>query len=251
MSIGHFIKDIVGYSFNEPDSIDPYDSLKENLVTFKSLCNSLSSDVKAICFNEISPLIPGKMDDSILGMFQEEVLEIGGVLKSKGVRVVSIFSDKSLGFANENFDVITYLKWLVLNHCEFLEMARLDYTSLIYMPYGAEYLCDYNRFKINLSRLPRHVKNRIGIFDSNNFKSMVVADNQGLPWLFNADEDSFDSPIFGKCKEVYKSLGLAPNSTPLAIKSNRLDLKDACVISRKKVFPPVAPVKKSRKLKLR
>lgn len=252
MAIGYFVDDLEGYSFCDLDSLDPHDSLKKNLNNLKKILISLPKDIRLLGFRENAPFIGHPLSESILGYFQDELLDIGEIIKDKGFRVVSVIENLSYGFANENYDVFTYLKWLTLSHCEFYEMARLDYTNTIFIPYGDTYLCDYDKFKINLNKVPRYLKNRLGIFDAGNFQSMVIASHQGFPWLYNLDEAGEESPFFHKCQHTYKSLSMAPDARMLAISKNPTEIEGVDVLlSRYVKLKNKKTKKKSKKIKLR
>lgn len=245
MSDGYFI-DAFGtdqfVKFNDEDSNQ--EVVQKNLSVITDMINALPKGITTLAFSESFPFFCKDLkSESILGFFEKELLTLGKLFKSKSIRPVVIFKNKDLGLANPDTETLDLTKYLIISICEFFDLCRMDYSSLVFIPYGDEYLCDYHKFQKNLASLPKYARHRIGILGTSNFESMVVASHQKLPWVYNANE-VLNAGMMSKSYQSFFTFSLKPESRPVLLSDNKIDDHAIdCILSE-------IPKKKPRKKKV-
>lgn len=214
-NIGNYIGSL-GIKFQNTNNLEK--NLEKNIKSFISFIKK-NKDIKLLFFDKDTPFFNEKTDPVFLGKNESLLKELGQVLKIQRVRVCTVINDLNFGLANT--DQIGKIRDTLTLHAQFYDLCRLDCSSMIFIPYGDVYLCDYEKFRKEFSRLPSYISNRIGILDRNNISSMVVANNQKLPWIFNLDSNDHNvSQFLEKSILSFKEFGLMQNIKPIFISQN-------------------------------
>lgn len=223
MGLGYFFDSIHGFRFLNFKDGNEEDVILQNLQAIKSILLSVSENVNVLCFREESPIIKIPSEVTRLGLFEGIIRDIGSIAKDRNIRIASVIENPTIGLANKDNDVLNYARRLILSHCEFYELARMDYRSRIFIPYGDKYLCDYDRFKSGLMKLPKYVKHRLGIFDIDNHQSMAVAKKQSFPWIFDARKNVLESDLFKKSKESFVNNSISPGQNAIVLSDKEIN----------------------------
>lgn len=230
MGRGFFIDDIKNVKHIDEDN-NIGSLIKHNIISLKNFIIKNSKKYSLFVFKEDSPFFDFHNEQgSCLGLYDKELLDLGNTIKKYNVRLCTVFQNPELGFANDDYQVLKKVDSYLKAHSEFYDLCRLDYSHLIFIPYGNTYLCDYHKFKKVLSSYQKYISNRIGIIDVGNFESMVIASHQKLPWIYDTRKDDAQDAFLFKSIESFLNFRLSTNSRPIIISEDERSIKDYDVL---------------------